>query len=254
MKRTIISRNIKTLENLNSIYVYALIKKYANTKTHISTLSENMISKLTDLSLKSVKKIISTFKKTDLFEEIIIGHNTYNKYVFRHSEKLYIEILDEFFTMPLKGIKDSIKAKGFLIALKAITIMNTNKVKYTQEEIAKALGLSKPTVNKFINLLMESGDLKKIKNGYLITNQYIVASYIDNTEETKVYNEIYNVCINRNIVPVERNNRTLLNIIGSGNYNADDLKKDFRHLNYVQVKCTRHKIKRVELPEVIFTL
>jgi hypothetical protein len=213
---TTISKQILELKGnncLNATYVYALIKKYRNFETNISTLTEESIAKFANIARQNISNIIQDFKKlnNDLFNEIntqyIAMDKRQNKYSFHATDEHYFYTLNDFYLLPLDGIleKDQTKCKGLLLRLKAICINNSNIILYNKMQIASKIGISKNTLNKYFALLLGAGQLKALDGGYFISNAFIIPDYLSKDIETFNYHCIYKHCLELGAIPPIRN-------------------------------------------------
>jgi predicted transcriptional regulator len=74
-----------------------------------------------------------------------------------------------------------IKVMEFLID----SMNGNNEIDLTQDEVVKATGISKPTVNETFKALVEANLLKKIKRKYMLNTQ-IISAY-GSSEKNKMY-------------------------------------------------------------------
>ena len=194
---------------LNATYIYSLIKKYRNYETNISTLTEESISKFTNISRQTISGIITDFRKlnNDLFCEITTTYQTrdrrINQYHFNMTEENFFYTLNDFYIKPLDGIseKDQTKCKGLLLRLKAICINNSNVTLYNKMEIANKINVSKATLNKYLSMLVDAGHIKVVDGGYFISNPFIIPDFIKDDIFTFNYHCIYYHCLENGCIP-----------------------------------------------------
>ncbi len=201
--------DIKGNNVLTATYIYSLIKKYRNFETNISTLTEESISKFTNITRSKVSGIINEFKKLDngLFKEITTTYQKKNRrinqYLFNDTDESYFYTMNEFYIKPLDGIseKDQTKCKGLLFRLKAICINYSNVTLYNKNEIAYKIGLSIPTLNKYLSMLINAGHIKIIDGGYFISNPFIIPDYVKDDIYSFNYHCIYYHCLDNGCIP-----------------------------------------------------
>ena len=101
--------DIKGNNALSATYIYSLIKKYRNFETNISTLTEESISKFTNVSRQTISGIITDFRKLDneLFKDIntkyIAMDKRQNQYSFHATDDNFFYTLNDFYLLPLDG-------------------------------------------------------------------------------------------------------------------------------------------------------
>lgn len=208
----VISKDILLIKGNNALaatYCYALIKKYENYQTNISTLTEDNISKFANISLRTAQRIVSLFKeiKGNLFLDIetkqVSRDKRINSYIFPKQFNSYFYIYDEYFLQPLKDIaeNDQTNCKGLLLRLKALCYGDSNFIYFNKKELAAKLGISRPTLNKYLDMLLDAKHVRIVDNGYFICNPLIIPDYIKDDVYTFNYHCIYYYLLYKGIIP-----------------------------------------------------
>ena len=236
--------------------VYAYIKSRMNYKTSIAdNVTEKEISEKLGISLSTVKRSVSRLKNNKNLIDKVISNNviaegsykTYNKYHVAKCNEDFFYIYNSFFNddMNIAKASERIKIKNFLLKLKAICKKETNK--YISEspyldglnkaELSKKLGIiDTKTLNKYLEMAVNAGQIKYITNGLLILNKSIIPDFKKDDTDTRIYHIIYDWCIDNDVVPPDRNdeikimedgsvrrkNSLLLEIAGKLGYMKDE--------------------------------
>lgn len=87
----------------------------------------------------------------------------------------------------------SAKIAGFLLLLKAICLNNTDTVQWSNNQIAKSIGLSRNTITALIKECLQLGLIKSISNGYELTAGCFINSSVKKTN-AGIYKEICDFC------------------------------------------------------------
>lgn len=207
---TTITKEIVGLD-LNKIWVYSILKSFRK-KDGFSDLTFEQIEQYSGVT--NVKRIIPEIK--DLFAKIkqvnLSGNKKRNIYFFKEEDS-FIYIDNKFLTF---NDKKEIKVKAFIILLKCLCISGTNLCKFSKSEIANKTGLSRPTINKYINEAIKSNLLKVVEDGLLITNSFIIPDYIkeDNVYE-RTYHYLYNLAIENDSLLIDKDKKSLGIIIAN---------------------------------------
>ena len=252
---TTLTKDINNVDNKDAI-VYAYIKSTANYKTSIAdNVTEKEISEKLGISLSTVKRSVSRLKNNKNLIDKVISNNviaegsykTYNKYHVAKCNEDFFYIYNSFFNddMNIAKASERIKIKNFLLKLKAICKKETNK--YISEspyldglnkaELSKKLGIiDTKTLNKYLEMAVNAGQIKYITNGLLILNKSIIPDFKKDDTDTRIYHIIYDWCIDNDVVPPDRNdeikimedgsvrrkNSLLLEIAGKLGYMKDE--------------------------------
>ena len=252
---TTLTKDINNVDNKDAI-VYAYIKSRMNYKTSIAdNVTEKEISEKLGISLSTVKRSVSRLKNNkNLIDKVISNnviaegsYNTYNKYHVAKCNEDFFYIYNSFFNddMNIAKASERIKIKNFLLKLKAICKKETNK--YISEspyldglnkaELSKKLGIiDTKTLNKYLEMAVNAGQIKYITNGLLILNKSIIPDFKKDDTDTRIYHIIYDWCIDNDVVPPDRNdeikimedgsvrrkNSLLLEIAGKLGYMKDE--------------------------------
>ena len=252
---TTLTKDINNVYNKDAI-VYAYIKSRMNYKTSIADIvTEKEISEKLGISLSTVKRSVSRLKNNKNLIDKVISNNviaegsykTYNKYHVAKCNEDFFYIYNSFFNddMNIAKASERIKIKNFLLKLKAICKKETNK--YISEspyldglnkaELSKKLGIiDTKTLNKYLEMAVNAGQIKYITNGLLILNKSIIPDFKKDDTDTRIYHIIYDWCIDNDVVPPDRNdeikimedgsvrrkNSLLLEIAGKLGYMKDE--------------------------------
>ena len=192
---TILTKDINNIDNKDAI-VYAYIKSRMNYKTSIAdNVTEKEISEKLGISLSTVKRSVLRLKKNKNLVDKVISNNviakgsykTYNKYHVAKCNENFFYIYNSFFNddMNIAKASERTKLKNFLLKLKAICKKETNK--YISEspyldglnktELSKKLGIDTKTLNKYLEMAVNAGQIKYITNGLLILNKSIIPDF-----------------------------------------------------------------------------
>ena len=101
--------------------------------------------------------------------------------------------------MNIAKASERTKLKNFLLKLKTICKKETNK--YISEnphldglnktELSKKLGIDTKTLNKYLEMAVNAGQIKYITNGLLILNKSIIPDFKKDDTDTRIYHIIY---------------------------------------------------------------
>ena len=218
---TTLTKDINNIDNKDAI-VYAYIKSRMNYKTSIAdNVTEKEISEKLGISLSTVKRSVARLKKNKNLVDKVISNNviaegsykTYNN-VAKCNENFFY-IYNSFFNddMNIAKASERINVKNFLLKIKAICKKETNK--YISEspyldglnktELSKKLGIDAKTLNKYLEMAVNAGQIKYITNGLLILNKSIIPDFKEADSDTRIYHIIYDWCIDNGVVPPDRN-------------------------------------------------
>ena len=180
---TTLTKGINNIDNKDAI-VYAYIKSRMNYKTSIAdNVTEKEISEKLGISLSTVKRSVARLKKNKNLIDKVISNNviaegsykTYNKYHVAKCNENFFYIYNSFFNddMNIAKASERTKLKNFLLKLKTICKKETNK--YISEspyldglnktELSKKLGIDEKTLNKYLEMAVNAGQIKYITNG-----------------------------------------------------------------------------------------
>ena len=220
---TTLTKDINNIDNMDAI-VYAYIKSRMNYKTSIAdNVTEKEISEKLGISLSTVKRSVARLKKNKNLVDKVISNNviaegsykTYNKYHVAKCNENFFYIYNSFFNddMNIAKASERINVKNFLLKIKAICKKETNK--YISEnpyldglnktELSKKLGIDTKTLNKYLEMAVNAGQIKYITNGLLILNKSIIPDFKKDDTDTRIYHIIYDWCIDNGVVPPDRN-------------------------------------------------
>ena len=220
---TTLTKDINNIDNKDAI-VYAYIKSRMNYKTSIAdNITEKEISEKLGISLSTVKRSVARLKKNKNLVDKVISNNviaegsykTYNKYHVAKCNENFFYIYNSFFNddMNIAKASERINVKNFLLKIKAICKKETNK--YISEnpyldglnktELSKKLGIDTKTLDKYLKIAVNAGQIKYITNGLLILNKSIIPDFKKDDTDTRIYHIIYDWCIDNGVVPPDRN-------------------------------------------------
>ena len=220
---TTLTKDINNIDNMDTI-VYAYIKSRINYKTSIAdNITEKEISEKLGISLSTVKRSVARLKKNkNLVDKVIINnviaegsYKTYNKYYMAKCNENFFYIYNSFFNddMNITKAGERTKLKNFLLKIKALCKKETNK--YISEsphlgglnktELSKKLGIATKTLDKYLEMTVNAGQIKYITNGLLILNKSIIPDFKKDDTDTRIYHIIYDWCIDNGVVPPDRN-------------------------------------------------
>lgn len=93
-----------------------------------------------------------------------------NEYILPIPEKDFIMVNEDFLDLRFEGLDEKVAVclKGFLLKLKAACLNNSNDTLYTLEELAKAMGICRSTVQKYMGISKKLGIVDKLEGGYRI--------------------------------------------------------------------------------------
>ena len=220
---TTLTQDINNIDNKDAI-VYAYIKSRMNYKTSIAdNITEKEIAEKLGISLSTVKRSVSRLKNNKNLIDKVISNNviaegsykTYNKYHVEKCNENFFYIYNSFFNddMNIAKASERINVKNFLLKIKAICKKETNK--YISEnpyleglnktELSKKLGIDTKTLDKYLKIAVNAGQIKYITNGLLILNKSIIPDFKKDDTDTRIYHIIYDWCIDNGVVPPDRN-------------------------------------------------
>ena len=220
---TTLTKDINNIDNMDAI-VYAYIKSRMNYKTSIvDNITEKEISEKLGISLSTVKRSVSRLKNNKNLIDKVISNNviaegsykTCNKYHVAKCNENFFYIYNSFFNdeMNITKASERINVKNFLLKIKAICKKETNK--YISEnpyldglnktELSKKLGIDTKTLNNYLEMAVNAGQIKYITNGLLILNKSIIPDFKEADSDTRIYHIIYDWCIDNGVVPPDRN-------------------------------------------------
>ena len=230
---TTLTKDINNIDNKDAI-VYAYIKSRMNYKTSIAdNVTEKEISEKLGISLSTVKRSVSRLKNNKNLIDKVISNNviaegsykTYNKYHVAKCNEDFFYIYNSFFNddMNIAKASERIKIKNFLLKLKAICKKETNK--YISEsphlgglnktELSKKLGIDTKTLNNYLEMAANAGQIKYITNGLLVLNKSIIPDFKKDDTDTRIYHIIYDWCIDNGVAPPDRNDEITVMANGS---------------------------------------
>ena len=226
MNYTTIPKSICQLQTGNSkptdIYVWATIKCKSDYKTQISHITEERLSQITGVNIRTVKRSVQRLKECGAMQvttRIIDGCKRRNSYYIANPQTDFYFVDNRFFTKSHPP-----KIAGFLLLLKAICLNNTNSILlWNIGQIADAVGMNRNTVSALIKESNGLGLIKALPNGYEITDDCFINPPQKDTAHA-VYNEICRFCIIKRTNPPQWNERAMNRILTK--YNIPNLSAD----------------------------
>lgn len=209
----VLSKDINNL-SANEAYIYSLIKYYEDFKTHKSEVTEAHLAKISGLSESGVKKIINKLKDSPLMQVETVqvsGTLKRNYYHFSSKYENYFYVDNEFF----KDETLDATEKGLLLKLKCLCKNDTNKCwnedKLNKSKLAEALKVSRPTLNKYLQSLIDKGQVLFDKE-LVIVNKYIYSSCIKNDID-EAYKVVVDKCNEQGVVAPDKEYFPIANIL-----------------------------------------
>lgn len=183
------------------VFLYAYIKLCSNFTTGISKATQERLSILTKIPLRTIQNCTKRLRESELIavKTIHDGEKRHNTYYFNVNPENFFFVDNSFFYVDI-----DVKLKGLLLLIKSLCINNTNLTLYSRTKIAKLLGQDRGTVSKMIDQLIEKNMLLEIKNGFALPANYFPYYSKDGKTEYKyeqinsydefVLNSILKVC------------------------------------------------------------
>ena len=225
MNYTTIPKSICQLRTGNGkptdIYVWATIKCKSDYKTQTSHITEERLSQITGVNIRTVKRSVQRLKECGAMQvttRIIDGCKRRNSYYIANPQTDFFFVDNRFFAK-----NHPPKIAGFLLLLKAICLNNTNTILWNIGQIADAVGMNRNTVSALIKESSGLGLIKALPNGYEITDDCFINPPQKDTAHV-VYNEICRFCITKGTNPPQWNERAMNRILTK--YNIPNLSAD----------------------------
>jgi len=151
------------------IYLYAYIKLCSEFKTGISHATQERLSVLTKIPLRTIQNCTKRLRESELItvKTIHDGEKRHNTYFFDVNPENFFFVDTTFFYLDI-----DLKLKGLLLLIKSLCINNNNITLYNRTKIAKLLGQDRGTVSKMIDELIQKNMLLEIKKGFLLPANY----------------------------------------------------------------------------------
>ena len=203
------------------IYVWATIKCKSDYKTSVSHITEDGLSQITGVNIRTVKRSIQRLKECGAMQvttQIIDGCKRRNTYYIADTQTNFYIVDNRFFTKNRPP-----KIAGFLLLLKAICLNNTNTILWNIGQIADAVGMNRNTVSTLIKECCRLGLIQTIPNGYEITEACFINPPQKDTAHA-LYNEICRFCIIKRANPPQWNEQAMNRILTK--YNSPNLPVD----------------------------
>ena len=176
MNYTTIPKSICQLQTGNGkptdIYVWATIKCKSDYKTQTSHITEDRLSQITGVNIRTVKRSVQRLEECGAMQvttRIIDGCKRRNSYYIANPQTDFFFVDNRFFAK-----NHPPKIAGFLLILKAICLNNTNTILWNIGQIADAVGMNRNTVSTLIKESNGLGLIKALPNGYEITDDCFV--------------------------------------------------------------------------------
>lgn len=218
---------IKDINNVDNkdVIVYVYIKLRMNYKIFIvDNVMEKEIFEKLGILLSIVKRSVLRLKNNKNFIDKVISNNVivegsykmYNKYYVVKCNEDFFYIYNSFFNddMNIVKVSERIKIKNFLFKLKVICKKEMNKYiseslymdGFNKVELFKKLGIIDIKIlNKYLEMVVNVGQIKYIINGLLILNKFIILDFKKDDIDIRIYYIIYDWCIDNDVVLLDRN-------------------------------------------------
>ena len=214
MNYTVIPKSIVNFQTGNSkpidVYVWATIKCCSNHKTNISHITEEKLSLLTGLDERTIRRVIKRLKdagcltvQTTIKEDADRGFIKRNSYYIKPEKSNYFFLDNSYFKRNYPA-----KIAGFLLLLKAICLNNTDTIQWSNNQIAKSIGLSRNTTTALLNECQQLGLIKQIAKGYELMTGYFINSAVRKTD-AGIYKEICDFCKSKGKTPPNWDKRAM---------------------------------------------
>ena len=220
---TVITKDITKIDGnnkLEAILIYAYIKSRENYTTHIlDNLTYEEIHFHLDVPVQTVKNIVPTLYGNKYifkgFEYFYKDSKTYIKYCFHETYPNFFYINNDLFKMdnyskiPTQYVNH---VRGLLLLIKAHCLNGTNcyffqrksKSGINYAELSRVLNMDRDTIEKYMNLALDGGLIKKIPNGLALMDRNIYPYYFKKNLYDDIYKDLFNWCLKKNIYPPSR--------------------------------------------------
>lgn len=241
----VLNNNIKSLNN-NQVLIYFTQKKFTD-KRGICRLTQHQIADYSGVPYDTVvdnmnDKYYEVVECTKFHEKC--GDKAYqyrNIYHFREKRFFFVDI-------NFTRVKASRDALAFILKLKAVCLINTNKCAYNKTQLAKVFNISWNSVNKYIKAAEGAGLLRFNKGCFEIHCAGINANAVKNkklTDGEKAYETIKEFCEGKGVKKPFFNERLVMNLVEVWHINTslalkykptdNDIKRSL--LNRLEAKC-----------------
>ena len=169
--RLLMTKYIKITENMvgklkpKEAYLFYCLALKANLKTYESYIKQKTLAK--EYGIKDVDQIrewLYNFQSKGLVRIV----KTNIKGQFGKFQRCRYFLNTEHYVLISEILKDepiSRQLKGFLILLKCLCLNGTNTTKYSQNQLAKELGIGKSTISNYMKQAEEKGYITKDEKG-----------------------------------------------------------------------------------------
>ena len=192
------TKYIKITENMvgklkpKEAYLFYCLAMKANLKTYESYIKQKTLAK--EYGIKDVDQIrewLYNFQSKGLVRIV----KTNIKGQFGKFQRCRYFLNTEHYVLISEILKDepiSRQLKGFLILLKCKCLNGTNTTKYSQNQLAKELGLSTGTISNYMKIAIANGYISKDENGIHLLREdifYIAKMPKSNFRKKKIKSE-----------------------------------------------------------------
>ena len=160
-----ISKNMAGKLKPKEAYLFYCLALKANLKTYESYIKQKTLAK--EYGIKDVDQIrewLYNFQSKGLVRIV----KTNIKGQFGKFQRCRYFLNTEHYVLISELLKDepiSRQLKGFLILLKCLCLNGTNTTKYSQNQLAKELGISIGTISNYMKQTIANGYISKDENG-----------------------------------------------------------------------------------------
>jgi DNA-binding MarR family transcriptional regulator len=192
------TKYIKITENMvgklkpKEAYLFYCLALKANLKTYESYIKQKTLAK--EYGIKDVDQIrewLYNFQSEGLVR--IVKTNIKGQYGKFQRCRYFLNT--EHYVLISELLKDepiSRQLKGFLILLKCLCLNGTNTTKYSQNQLAKELGISTGTISNYMKQAIANGYISKNENGIHLLREdifYIAKMPKSNFRKKKIKSE-----------------------------------------------------------------
>ena len=168
-----ISKNMAGKLNPKEAYLFYCLALKANLKTYESNLKQLTLAN--EYGLKDTDQISDWLYKFQSCGLLTVAKTNIKGQYGRFQKNRYLLNTDNyiFISEVLKDEPISKQLKGFLILLKCKCLSGTNTTLYSQNKLAKELGIAKSTISNYMQEAVNKGYISKDKKGIRLLREDI---------------------------------------------------------------------------------